>query len=168
MTARKRHLVIGYGNPGRLDDGLGPAFAHEAARLDIDGVDCDADYQLTVESAADIADYDVVLFVDADCTGATPFSITRLEPGSVRPTFSSHHIDPAGVLALAQQLFNVEPECWLVGIRGYTFNAFGEGLSTAAQVNLRETLDVVGAALRAGDLHEVRARRTSTPEAMTA
>jgi DNA-binding response OmpR family regulator len=44
-----RVLVIGYGNPGRLDDGLGPALAETLQRLDLPGVTVDADYQLTAE-----------------------------------------------------------------------------------------------------------------------
>ena len=48
-------LVIGYGNPGRMDDGLGPATIDELEKLAIDGVDLDADYQLTVEDAAAVA-----------------------------------------------------------------------------------------------------------------
>ena len=42
-------LVIGYGNPGRRDDGLGPSFADILAAEGIPGVDVDSDYQLTVE-----------------------------------------------------------------------------------------------------------------------
>ena len=31
-------LVIGYGNPGRLDDGLGPALAEAVEKLDLPGL----------------------------------------------------------------------------------------------------------------------------------
>ena len=34
----RRLLVIGYGNPGRLDDGLGPAFAAQVERLQLPDV----------------------------------------------------------------------------------------------------------------------------------
>ena len=36
-------LLIGYGNPGRLDDGLGPALAEAVAKLAIPGVTVEAD-----------------------------------------------------------------------------------------------------------------------------
>jgi hypothetical protein len=58
-------LVIGYGNPGRHDDGLGPAFAELVEKLDLDHVTVEAGYQLTVEDAAIISEHDVVVFVDA-------------------------------------------------------------------------------------------------------
>jgi len=153
----RRILVIGYGNPGRLDDGLGPALAQAMAELNLPGVETDSDYQLTVEDAAQVADYDVVVFADADETGPEPFWLKRLEHGSARPTFSTHHVNPAGVLALAKELFDAEPECWLLGIRGYEFNAFGESISSGAQANLREALGHLTEILREGSINEVRA-----------
>ncbi len=50
-----RVLVIGFGNPAREDDGIGPAVADRLEESGIDGVVVDADYQLTVENAADVA-----------------------------------------------------------------------------------------------------------------
>ena len=50
--APRKVLLIGYGNPGRLDDGLGPALAAAVEKLAIPGVTVDADYQLNVEDAA--------------------------------------------------------------------------------------------------------------------
>jgi Ni,Fe-hydrogenase maturation factor len=35
MSAQKKILVIGFGNPGRLDDGLGPAFVREIEKFKI-------------------------------------------------------------------------------------------------------------------------------------
>jgi len=65
-------LVIGYGNPGRRDDGLGPALAERLQELRLPGVDVDADYQLTVEDAAAAAEHDVVVFADAAQAGPEP------------------------------------------------------------------------------------------------
>ena len=59
-------LFIGYGNPGRLDDGLGPAIASEIEKLEIKDIKCDSDYQLSVEDAVDINQHDIVIFADAD------------------------------------------------------------------------------------------------------
>ena len=50
-----RILVIGYGNPGRLDDGLGPAVASAMEEFNLPGVSVDSNYQLTVEDAASAA-----------------------------------------------------------------------------------------------------------------
>jgi hydrogenase maturation protease len=144
-------LVIGYGNPGRRDDGLGPAFADAVAALDLPGVQVEVDYQLNVEDAAAAAASRRVLFVDADCAGLEPFAVRRLAPAAATASFSTHSVQPEAVLALAKDLFGAEPETWLLGIRGYEFNEFGEGLSARAATNLAAALDWARGALSARD-----------------
>ncbi len=135
--SRTKVLVIGYGNPGRLDDGLGPAFAAELDAKDLPGLTIDSDYQLTVEDAADIARHDVVVFADASVNCPEPFEFDELEAERNPPmSFSSHSISPAAVLGLAQTLFNGQVRGYLMGIRGYEFNEFGEALSDRAKQNL--------------------------------
>ena len=140
-------LLIGYGNPGRQDDGLGPALAAAVERLAIPGVTVDADYQLTVEDASAVADHDVVVFADADAAGPEPFSFRRVEPGSTL-SFSSHRVDPSAVLALAHELFGARTGGYLLGIRGYAFDAFEESLSRPARANLASALAFIGPVLR--------------------
>ena len=132
----KKILLIGYGNPGRLDDGLGPAFARAVESLETSGVTVEADYQLTVEDAAEVAKQDVVIFADADTAQPGPFWVKEIYPGPAQVSFSSHSISPEGVLALARDLFHATPKSYLIGIRGYDFNEFGERLSPRAQENL--------------------------------
>ncbi len=156
-AAADKVLLIGYGNPGRLDDGLGPALARSIAQRGIKGVRIDSDYQLTVEDAAAAAEVETVIFADADTNGPEPFWLKRLEVGSVRPSFSTHSISPEGVLALARELFDAKTEAWLMGIRGYDFNEFGEGLSSRAQENLSAASGYLELALRTGQFEEVRA-----------
>ena len=50
VEAETRVLLLCYGNPGRLDDGLGPAFGEVLERESLPGVTVDLDYQLTVGS----------------------------------------------------------------------------------------------------------------------
>lgn len=135
MTAALRILVIGYGNPGRLDDGLGPAFADALEALDLPDVTCDADYQLSVEHAELVAAHDVVVLVDAALDGPAPFSIRTIEP-QTELSFSTHSVSPAALLGLARDLFGHCPRGYLLGIRGYEFNEFGERLSQPARHNL--------------------------------
>ena len=78
-------LLIGFGNPGRLDDGLGPAMTGAIEALGLPGVAVEADYQLTVEDAAELARCKVVVFADADATGPEPFWVRRLEPSAGAP-----------------------------------------------------------------------------------
>ena len=51
-----RLLVLGWGNPGRRDDGLGPAIVEELDGMGIAGVTAESDYQLSIEAAADLAE----------------------------------------------------------------------------------------------------------------
>jgi hydrogenase maturation protease len=150
-------LLIGFGNPGRLDDGLGPALAEAVGRRKLPGVTVDADYQLTVEDAAEVARHEVVLFADADAVGPEPFSCRRLRAGNGRPGFSSHSVEPETVVTLARELFAGEPEAFLLGIRGYEFDAFGERLSERAEANLADAVKYVVKAARDGAFEEVRA-----------
>lgn len=129
-------LVIGYGNPGRKDDGLGPAFAEGIGEAAIPGVTVDANYQLSIEDAVDIASHDIVLFADADMSGPAPYCLRRLEP-TPWLGFTSHSISPGALLALAKERFGARCEAWVLGIRGYEFDEYGEGLSQKARENLK-------------------------------
>ena len=142
-------LLIGYGNPGRMDDGLGPAFAEVVEKMGIPDLMVDADYQLTVEDAADIAGSDVVVFVDASVVGPEPFFFRAVEP-SGEPGFSTHSIAPEAVMALAYELFGAKTKGYVLGIKGYTFNEFGEGLSAGAMKNLAMAVKVMEPVFRAG------------------
>jgi len=134
-----RVLVLGYGNPGRQDDGLGPAFAEAVAALGLPGVAADANYQLLVEDAEAVARHEVVVFADADTKGPGPFSFARLAPKS-ELGFTSHSLGPAAVLALADELFGARPRAFLLGIRGYEFEGMEEVLTGKARANLNQAL----------------------------
>lgn len=155
----KSALLIGYGNPGRLDDGLGPAFADAVQTLSIPGLTVDSDYQLTVEDAVELASHDLVVFADADVSGPEPFYVKRLLPeDSPALGFSSHSVGPKALLSLAKELFACSPECYLIGIRGYEFDEFGERISERAQRNLKEAvLHFSRSLLEGGHLSELRA-----------
>ena len=164
--AATRVLLVGFGNPGRLDDGLGPALAERIAAADLPGVTVEADYQLTVEDAAEVAKYEIVVFVDADTAGPEPFWVERIRGSETEHlSFSSHSVSPQGVLTLAKKLFNAEPEAFLLGIRGYEFNEFGEGLSTKARANLADATTFVAHAVRQGRFTEVRPPRRGDDQA---
>ncbi len=146
-------LVIGYGNPGRLDDGLGPALAEAVEGWRLSNVTVEADYQLTVENSATVAEHDVVIFADAAVDGPPPFCFRRLSPRA-EVSFSSHSLSPAAVLGLAHDLFGATTEGYLLGIRGYAFNEFEQSLSEPAKVNLGEALRFLERLLREGGFAE--------------
>jgi len=144
-----RVLLLGYGNPGRLDDGLGPAFAASMEGVDLPGLTVDADYQLTVEDAAQVAEHDVVVFADASVNGPEPFGFARIAPQAA-VSFSSHSVKPAAVLAMAHEMFGARTVGYALGIRGYEFNEFGETLSEQARINLNEAVSFMKAAMKTG------------------
>jgi hydrogenase maturation protease len=132
--AQKSILVIGYGNPGRQDDGLGPALAERIEALDAPDITVDADYQLNIEHAAMMAEHQFVLFVDASEEGAEPFGFREVGPAK-EIAFSSHTLSAESVLAICEEHFDALPETWLLGIRGYGFD-FIEELTPQAKDNL--------------------------------
>lgn len=131
----ERLLLIGYGNPGRLDDGLGPALAEKLAEKAIPGLTVDANYLLTVEDAHAVAAHDVVIFADASVNGPEPLSFRRIMPAPAL-SFSSHSNQPEAILGLARVLFGAETRGYVLAIRGYRFDEFGEELSPGACGNL--------------------------------
>jgi hydrogenase maturation protease len=156
MTPVATTLIIGWGNPGRLDDGLGPAFIAAVSADAPSEVALESDYQLTMEDAAEVARYDRVLFVDADRRGAAPFTMRKLEPSADAASFSTHSVAPGAVLALARDLFHAAPEAWLLGIRGYEFDRFGEGLSPRAGANLARAVQFIRRSFATTDREGVR------------
>ncbi len=164
MSARRGVLLLAWGNPGRGDDGLGPALAARVLEDQrFEGLRVESDYQLCIEDAAEIARHDCVLFVDADRAGPGPFSWRRLEPTDSGLSFSSHSVTPGALLALSGQLFGREPTAWLLGIRGYEFDAFEEGLSPRAQENLAAAVAFLGDAHRSGRLGSAPRLRDRQP-----
>jgi hydrogenase maturation protease len=131
-------LVLGYGNPGRQDDGLGPAVASAMDSLGLPNVTAYDNYQLNIEDAMAVAAHDVVWFVDAAKLGPAPYTVSALAPaGAVE--FTSHIMRPQTVLAIAQQCYGKTPPAFLLGVRGYEFE-FVEALTPGATANLDAAL----------------------------
>jgi hydrogenase maturation protease len=144
ISVRAPTLIIGYGNPSRGDDALGPTAIDEIERSMADHpewseIEFLTDFQLQIEYVTDLAGRERVLFIDALASGAEPFSFDRLEPkqdGSV----TTHALSPAALLAVYRSYHGDEPPpVFLLGIRGYAFE-LGEPLSPAAQSNLSQAM----------------------------
>ncbi len=128
-------LLIGYGNAGRGDDGLGPAFAGRISAARLQGCRVDIDYQLAVEHALQVAEADTVLFVDAMMEGDAPYCLTRVEADR-SSDLGSHSLQPEAVMSLAETLYRKTPPAFVLGIAGRSFGEVAEGLSAAALENL--------------------------------
>ncbi|RMF75195.1 MAG: hydrogenase maturation protease [Acidobacteria bacterium] len=162
-------LVIGWGNPGRGDDGLGPACVEALARRAPVGVRFEQDYQLQPEHAADVAQARLVVFVDAACDAP---AAVYVEPVAPRPAsgFTTHGLAPAALLEIARGAFGAQPAAWIVGIRGSCFEPFREELSPEARDNLGRAVGFLDAVLAADDPAEEleRAARCGVPTASAA
>ncbi len=163
MGPRARVLIYGFGNPGRCDDGLGPAIASALESAAIPGVSVEANYQPVLEDAAAIASHDAVLFVDAAKSGPAPFALGRVRPDAGGLGFSTHSVRPAALLALAEQLTGRRAAGYLLAVRGYDFDEFREGLSPCAERNRRAALQFVEEGLSSSDFAAYLERRASSP-----
>ncbi len=132
----KKNLIYGYGNPGRQDDGLGIKFTelfekwlqHEK----INNITVDCNYQLNIEDAALIAEYNTVIFVDAsvqdDIDRYKLQRITKIE-------FTMHAVSPAYVVDICKKIYGKTPNAYILHIKGYEFD-FVEELSIQAVNNM--------------------------------
>ena len=100
-------LVIGIGNPLRGDDGVGAWLAEQVSGLCLQ--------QLTPELAADLAELEAVLFIDAWLApvGAAP-QLTVIAPAA--GAAESHRLEPAQLLGISQALYGRAPEAHLLRV----------------------------------------------------
>jgi hydrogenase maturation protease len=152
-------LVIGYGNPLRGDDGIGPAVAADVARLGLPGVRVLEDHQLTPELAAELAEVQLAVFVDA-AVGGDPVTCVRLEATAAAAAMT-HAADPRALLALARALYGRVPEAWLVTAGGEDFG-FRDGLSPTGRENACRAVSRVGGLIREATGARGRARADRT------
>ena len=137
-------LVYGYGNPGRHDDGLGNAFIDKMEEWveneNLSGIEFDSNYQLNVEDADTISGKDLVFFVDASTEPIKDFCLTRVSASDASIEFTMHAVSASFVLDLCNKLFQKNPDCYLLHIKGYEWE-LKEGLSEKANANLEKAFN---------------------------
>lgn len=132
-------LVFGWGNPSRGDDALGPLFVEAVEAMALPGVECLTDFQLQVEHALDLRGRERVLFVDASANAAAPFTVERLEPAR-DASFTTHAVSPQAILQVYAEIEGAPPPpCWLLAIRGESWE-LGASQSEAARQNLEVSI----------------------------
>lgn len=129
-------LLIGYGNPGRGDDGLGPALARRIVAHALPGVTVDIDYQLSVDHALAVSAAATVIFADAALDATDPFYLRPVTDDAT--TLGSHAVTPSAVLSLARLLFDARPAAFVLGLRGASYGQIAEGLSPTAEESLTQ------------------------------
>jgi hydrogenase maturation protease len=137
VSAAPRVLVIGYGNPLRRDDGVGPRAAAAVASWQLPGVVAREVYQLVPELADDLSRVEWALFVDASLDTSEVHACEAAP--SPAPACLDHTSDPARLLALTAAVYGRRPRAWLLTVPAADFG-FGEALSPASEDGLRSAL----------------------------
>jgi len=133
--------IIGYGNPGRQDDGIAEAMIEKIQQwLDqqtignhVTAYSC---YQLNIEDAERIADADLVFFIDASRNQVESYQVTEIKPDQ-QSVFTSHGVSPQYVVGLCEALYFSKPLAYLLEIKGYEWE-FREELSSGASRNIAQ------------------------------
>lgn len=132
-------MIIGIGNSGRADDGLGWAFLDAIDSMRLDNTDFEYKYQLQIEDADLISQYDEVLFVDASNNQHPDgFAIYPLAP-ALGFTFSTHALEPAVIVGLCKEMYTALPECRMLEITGEEWG-LKIGLSDIGMRNLKRAI----------------------------
>ncbi len=134
----KKVLVYGYGNPGRQDDGLGVLLADMvddwAMGKSLKTIETDSNYQLNIEDAYRLNDYDVIIYADASKEDINDYLFEEISP-VLNPRFSMHSVSPEFVIGLCQEIYGEVPKTYLMHIKGYEWE-FMEEVSKEANNNL--------------------------------
>lgn len=132
-------LIIGIGNSGRQDDGLGWAFLDEIKPYLDEKYEIEYRYQLQVEDAELISHFGKVIFVDADLIHyINGYNYNKLTPKDVQ-SYTSHELNPESVLQLSQTIYKNKPEAYLLEISGENFH-LKIGLTDFAHLNLKKAI----------------------------
>lgn len=133
-----RWLAIGIGNTLRRDDGIGPWLAERIEEWRLPGIRTKTVHQLTPEIAAEIAEANAVLFLDASAVGESEL---RRVVGH-EETALGHAMSPSAFLAMLHRIGVSQPPAWLASVRATDFD-FGEGLSSASNDECERLLPAI-------------------------
>ena len=125
-------LVLGYGNPSRGDDAVGPLLIDYLSQFDLPSIDLLTDFQLQIEHVLDISNRQLVLFIDA--------GVSQTQPLLLQPVFpeksyhlSTHALSPQQLLGIYQHVTgSLPPLSYLLVIKASHFE-LGQTLSPDMQ-----------------------------------
>ena len=133
---------IGYGNPQRRDDGIGPYIVNRLQsffkqRKDVRLV---ALHQLEPDIIDSLKTADTLVFVDASVEALTKGrDWVEVQPELNTMPFLIHESAPAFILGLLQCLYHRHPKAWMVSVEGTDFG-FGNGLSSDARKRAEQVI----------------------------
>ncbi len=127
--------LVGFGNPQRRDDGLGPYIVR---RLKSILKSCDKIGFLIVRHpepsiVAELQGAGRILFVDATAKALTKgWQMNRIEPELDMLPYTTHHFTPAVILGIMRMLYGQSPPTWVLTVEGSDFG-FGRSLTSTAK-----------------------------------
>ena len=134
MKKSDKTIVIGIGNNGRQDDGLGWMFLDFLDEQNAN-IDLEYRYQLQIEDADLISNYDTVIFVDATKEDTEDGYYLKPCHPSEKYSFSTHALEPETILYLSKKLYDHNPDTSIFAIQGYDWELM-IGLSKKGTINL--------------------------------
>jgi hydrogenase maturation protease len=143
--------IIGYGNPQRKDDGIGPYVIEQLSRDLGKGtaIALRSLHQLDPVLAEELQGAERLILVDATLEPLKRgLRWTRIQPLRELSPYGMHHLKPSTLAGLLESLYQRSPATWLVSVQGNDFG-FGEGLSLEAQEKAeRASSEIVAFCLR--------------------
>jgi len=143
---RQSVLVIGYGNPLRSDDGVGQQIANDIASWRMPNVEAIAVHQLTPELAEQLAETDIVIFVDVYPSQTDEVQVHPLTLAQSGVT-TGHYCAPDVLLSTTESIYGHHPQAWWVMVPGENFE-LGESLSLIAKQGIEEALNTIERLIR--------------------
>jgi hydrogenase maturation protease len=125
-----KHLVIGYGNTLRSDDGFGPYVVRALGeRQEASAFRLIEQQLLTVDLIDELAQAEACVLLDAATMGELgTLRVQKVEARDAESAPMGHDLSPAQLLAFTAQLMGHAPHCWLITARART-TELGEELS---------------------------------------
>ena len=118
---------------------MGSLVVERIEKLELVNVTCLIDMQLQIEHVTDLAEYDRILFADADMSCREPFEFSTVRARK-DDSYTSHVLTPAALLFVYKQVYaRCAPPAFLLRIHGYHFE-LGDALSAQAIVNLEASI----------------------------
>jgi len=134
--------IIGYGNPQRRDDGIGPYIVNRLQPLFKHRKDVHllALHQLEPDIIDTLKTADMLVFVDASVASLTEGrDWVEVQPELNTMPFLIHQVAPAFISGLLQCLYHRHPKAWMVSVEGVDFS-FGNGLSSNARKRAEQVI----------------------------
>lgn len=138
-------LMIGYGNPSRQDDGIGPYIVDRLKRRlnNIPGIDFLTLHQLTIDLVETLRHYDFVLFIDATVEEiGDGFKFSKVDPEFGLSYYLTHYCNPSLLLGLVQSIYHRDPTIVEVAIQGDSFG-FRQKLTSEATARAEKAISEI-------------------------